>query len=84
MTIYTETGQNHYFDRTYLRDGSVNCYVLTRDRYQLREINNVGQFRSGFNLWERNIFGDEVERFERFSERAACSGLAITVYDDSL
>ena len=64
MTICAKTGQGPHFDRPYLRDGSVNFYVLIRDRYQLREINNVGQFKSGFNLWERNIVSDEVERVE--------------------
>ena len=82
MTICAETGQDHYFDRPYLRDGSVNFYVLTRDRYQLREINNVGQFKSGFNLWERHIFSDEVERNEQFPEWPACSGLITVMLKD--
>ena len=45
MTICAKIGQGLHFDRPYLRDGSVNFYVLIRDRYQLREINNVGQLR---------------------------------------
>ena len=55
------------FGWSQLRDYSTDFYVLTRDQYQLREICNVGWFKSGFILRQKNISCDEVGKVWRKS-----------------